>query len=145
MLFFSFFLSITTSSFGQNQHYDSLTTIVNEIDSSNVYEMSYTVGFAGTISKQYSRFKKLLQWASNNELSELAIHHRNAVVRLYALQALRRNKVSIAEDIIEQFKNDPAQVTTLYGCQGGIGTVSFLSQQNLTFLTGEIKKIEWKH
>lgn len=49
-------LAIGTFTFGQKQKTDSFTTVVREMANSNIYEVSYTVGYAGTISKQYQRF-----------------------------------------------------------------------------------------
>lgn len=46
------------------------------MDSTNVYEMSYTIGYAGNISKQYLHFEKLLKLASSKELSELTVNRK---------------------------------------------------------------------
>ena len=102
-------------------------------NSSNIYEMSYTVGYAGTISKQYLRFKQLLQLATSKQLSELAVNHNNAVVRLYAYQALKQKLVTIPENIIAFFAIDHTVVKTLWGCFGGSQMISVLVKQHLIF------------
>ena len=119
--FFIFSLQfIIASVSGQQKYNDSLILIISEIENSNIYEMSYTVGYAGTISKQYLRFKQLLQLATGKQLSELAVNHNNAVVRLYAYQALKQKSVPIPENIVVYFTNDHTFVKTLWGCFGAV-------------------------
>lgn len=127
---FQFFIAAASA---QQQQHDSLTLIVSEIESSNVYEMSYTVGYAGKVSKQYLRFKQLLQLASVGYLSELAVKHSNTIVRLYAFQALKQKLATIPEDVTKYFTNDNTVVRTLSGCLGGSQTVNVLATQKLIF------------
>lgn len=118
------------STFSQTAINDSLNIIVAEIDSSNVYEMTYTVGYAGSISKQYLRLQKLSDMASEKKLTDLALNYHNPVVRLYALKALKRF-FSIPEHIALTFSNDKSLVNTLSGCYGGISSVSSLAREIL--------------
>ena len=98
-LFFCLYFFTAFASAQQQQQNDSLAIIVSEIESSNIYETSYTVGYGGTVSRQYLCFKQLSQLATENYLSELALKHSNAVVRLYAYQALKRKVATIPEAI----------------------------------------------
>ena len=134
---------IIASASAQQQYNDTLTFLVSEMESSNIYETSYTVGYAGTISKQYLRFKQLLKLASDKQLSDLAVNHSNPVVRLYAFQALKQKVLTIPEDIIMYFTNDHTVVKTLWGCFGGSQAVNVLAKQNLIF-NGFQKKTEVK-
>lgn len=130
--FFVMLLLVTgTLSFGQKPNSDSLATIVKAIAKSNIYEVSYTVGYAGTISKQYQRFEQLLSLATQEQLMDIAVNNKNAVVRLYALQALKRKKINIPDSLIQQFQNDHTIVEMLKGCFGDKKRVNLLAQQDL--------------
>ena len=119
------------SSFGQRQSDDSLATVVKEIANNNVYEVSYTVGIAGAISSQLQRFDLLLSLSTNDQLLNLATHNKNAVVRLYAFQALKHKKIEIPTALNQQFQNDKTIVEMLNGCVGDKKSVSTLAQQNI--------------
>lgn len=125
-------LSVTgTFSFGQKQKDDSLTSVVKAMANSNIYEVSYTVGYAGSVSKQYLRFEQLLTLATGQQLLALATNNKNAVVRLYALQALKRKKINIPDALIQQFQNDHTIVDMLKGCIANKKGVNILAQQDL--------------
>ena len=108
-------LTFITASFGQTAMNDQVTKIVNEIATTNRYDESYTIGIGGIISTQYQLFQQLAQLATPQQLVDL-INHKNAVVRLYAYQALRRKKVKISEGIMTDFANDRTLITVLRGC-----------------------------
>lgn len=130
-LFFTFLLLtfITINGFTQiNKIANSIDSIVAEIDSSNVYELTYTVGYTGTISKQYLRLQKLSEMASEKELTDLALNYKSPVVRLYALRALKQKQILVTENVIAAFSNDKSRVNTLSGCYGGISSVAALSK-----------------
>jgi len=131
--FFLITLFIMTGifSFGQRQSNDSLTTVIKAIANSNIYEVSYTVGYAGSISKQYQRFEQLLSLATEEQLLDLAAHNKNAVVRLYAFQALKRKKIKIPDNLIRQFQHDNTIVQMLKGCVGDKKSVNALVQQDI--------------
>lgn len=114
----SFLIAARIYSFGHGQKKDSFKEVIEAMAEGNVYEASYTVGYAGTISRQYQRFEKILLLATDQQLIDLAVHHTNAVVRLYPFQALKRKKISISSDIIHQFEHDKAVVKVLTGCIG---------------------------
>src|SRR5690349_20975267 len=80
--------------FRQQQAKGPLKAIVTAIATRNVYEISYMVGFAGTVSEQYLHFKQLLSTATDQQLTDLATNNKNAVVRLYAFQALKQKHSS---------------------------------------------------
>ena len=108
-------LTLISVSFGQAAKHDEVTKIVNEIATTNRYDESYTIGIGGIISTQYQLFQQLAQLATPQQLVDL-INHKNAVVRLYAYQALRRKKVKISEGIMTDFANDRTLITVLRGC-----------------------------
>ena len=104
----------------------SLEKVVQQIAAYNVYESAH-VGYAGVKSTQYTRFEKLLTLATEQELIELASLDANAVVRLYALQALHHKKVAITDGLLKRFAQDTAHVQTLNGCIGGKLNVGLLA------------------
>ena len=128
-------LSLVTGniSFGQKPKNDSVAIIVTGIANTNIYEVSSTVGYAGSLSKQYQRFEGLSSLATEQQLLDLASRNENAVVRLYALQALKQKKINIPEVLVEQFNNDRTIVTMLKGCIGNKKTVNELAKQNLKY------------
>jgi hypothetical protein len=121
----------TVSTFAQQGQEDSLTLIVSAMAKSNIYEASYTVGFTGTVSKQFQRFEQLTALATDEQLLTLATYHRNAVVRLYALQALKKRKHAVPEPLQRQFRNDKAVVRVLKGCIADEKPLNELFEQNL--------------
>ncbi len=108
-------------SFFKMKFSDTVNSIVSSISNHNVFESAH-VGFAGVPSRQYILYKKLDAVASNEELRELAKNNKNAVVRLYAFEALL-NRKEVTEEINKQFQNDQAMVYTLQGCVGGRSNV----------------------
>lgn len=133
--FLSAFSVLSHFCFGQKQPNDSLETVITAIAQSNIYEVSYQVGFAGTISEQFNRYKQLQSLATDQRLTDLATHNENAVVRLYVFQALKQRHTTIPNDLVTQFQKDKTIVTKLDGCYGSEETVSKLSKQNLAFHT----------
>ena len=73
-----FTIATTAVAFGQKQQPDSVAHVVNAIANSNIYETTYTVGYAGTISKQYQRAQLLASLATEKQLLDIAAHSRNA-------------------------------------------------------------------
>jgi hypothetical protein len=57
--------------------------------------------------------------------------NKNAVVRLYAFQALKQKHADVGGDLLKQFQHDETMVETLEGCIGGKKTVKELAAQNL--------------
>lgn len=127
LLLLSFLLlTIVTIAIGQEVRFNVLHTVVDEIASANVYETSYTVGYAGSLSNQYARYKQLLSLANDQQLIDLATNHKNAVVRLYSLKALRHKKTLIPLNLLQKFQNDIEKVIQISGCLGGEVTVNSL-------------------
>ena len=133
VLLLTLFSATSTFCFGQKETNDSLNTVVTAIAVHDVYEASYTVGFAGTVSKQYLLFKQLLSLATDQQLADLAAQNQNAVVRLYAFQALKQKKANIPNSLLEQFQHDNTIVTSLNGCDGHKMKVKALANQQLRF------------
>lgn len=132
ILLFVFTMS-TAFAFGQKQKHNSLAYVVNAIAESNVYEISYIVGYAGIISKQYQRSQLLSSLATEQQLLDIAAHHKNAVVRLYALQVLRQKKIPVPEALLQQFQNDHTNIKVLKGCEADEKSVNALYGQDLNF------------
>ena len=65
--------------------------IVEQIVENNLLESEY-IGFAGTKSDEYKRFKKLSKIVSNSELEKLSTHI-HPIVRTYALQIMLKRKL----------------------------------------------------
>src|SRR5689334_19165535 len=127
-----FFTIATAVAFGQKQQPDSVAHVVNAIANSNIYEITYTVGYTGTISKQYERAQLLASLATEQQLLDIAAHSRNAVVRLYALQVLRQKKIAIPASLLQQFEKDHTIVKVLKGCVGDEKSVSVLYGHDLS-------------
>ncbi len=116
-------------SFGQKPNL--LESTVNEMAKYNIYETTNTVGYANVVSKQYQRFELLINLATEEQLIKLATHNKNAIVRLYALQALKRKNMNISSVMKQQFQNDNTLVETLEGCLGDKKSVHILAMQEL--------------
>lgn len=104
-----------------------LASTVNDIANSNIYETSSNVGYAAVTSKQFQRFELLTSLTTAEDLINIATNNSNAVVRLYALQALKRKKITIPENLKQQFQNDKKIVETLEGCLGDKQPVNLLA------------------
>ena len=129
LTFSVFFLMIAFISYGQKDNL--LTSTVNEIAKHNIYETTNTVGYAGIVSKQYQRFELLTSLATEEQLTNLATSNKNAIVRLYALQALNRKKIDISSVLKLQFQNDNTIVETLDGGLGDKKSIHLLAMQEL--------------
>lgn len=101
---------------GQIKKGNAIDSITKELAANNIYERSYTVGYAGSASRQLELFQKLRSIASEKELTKLCLHNKNAVVRLYAFQALKQKAKTIAELLQNNFKTESSIVVTLTGC-----------------------------
>lgn len=104
--------------FCQTHKLATINTIVNEMAANNLYERSAKIGYAGTHSKQLELYEQLKATASENELIDVAMNHKSAVVRLYAFDALKQKTKIIPKSLIEKFGSDSTEVMTLTGCIG---------------------------
>ena len=129
LFFIGWFTAVATSA--QELPKDSLTALISDMACSNVYEASYTVGFTGEVSKQIQRFERLTTLATEQQLLTLAETHRNAVVRLYAFQALKKGRKVIPGPLLQQFRNDRTVVRELKGCVAKEKPVNLLFEQDL--------------
>ena len=111
--------------------YDPVKKIVKEIAKSNIYEFTPTTENDVSKSQQNKRYEALLKTASVEELTNLATKHKNAVVRLYAFQALVLKLKDIPKEIIDQFNNDATMVDTL---RGDIADKTPVNKISVTFL-----------
>lgn len=109
--------------------YESVKEIAAAIAKHNVYE-SAIVGFAGTPSTQNERLGKLIKVATDKELYALT-KHENAVVRLYALNAILFRKLSVSPELKDQFLADNSKVVTLTGCIANNSSVAVISKSIL--------------
>ena len=104
----------------------SIELVLFEMTMHNVYESS-SLGIAGAPSSQYKRFVQMKKLASSKQLLHFATNHHNAVVRLYALKALKETNINIPASINQQFKNDSTSVHIFIGCIQDIKKVSTIS------------------
>lgn len=125
--FFIAILSIAfaATSYGQDEN-STVKNVVQQIAAHNCYESSH-IGVVGAKSKQYTRFEQLVSIASEPELTELATLDTNAVVRLYALQALHYKRITVAKDLQKRFAEDQTKVRTHSGCIGNTLSVQSLA------------------
>ncbi len=101
-------------SHAQNENFEALPMVVFEMAAHNVYE-SETIGIANAKSKQFARYQQLVTKASEEQLLELTAHS-NAVVRLYAYQALRAKGGPIPKSLQQKFEADTTSVQSMQGC-----------------------------
>lgn len=98
----------------------AIQKIAKGIARGNVLESEF-VGIAGTRSKQWDKYEKLKQEATNDELRQL-VNNKNAVIRCYSFQALANRKGVDVFPILINHLNDTAYVETLQGCIGSSQT-----------------------
>lgn len=115
LLLLTGFLFSIGSLFAQGLQIAALPMVVNGMAAHNVYE-SETIGIANARSKQFERYQQLISIATKEQLLDLAGEHTNAVVRLYAFQALRERNISIPKSLQQKFKDDETIVPVLEGC-----------------------------
>ncbi len=120
LLLFCFGIHFISASPKKNETFktmdsDPVKKIVREIAKSNVYEMPATPGYSGTPSQQSIRYRELVKSASIDQLTELATKNKNAVVRLYAFNALVSKLKDVPQEIIDQFRNDKTIIIVLNG------------------------------
>jgi hypothetical protein len=112
---FSFLLVFTFCKAQTLQQQPPLAMVLLEMAAHNRYESSF-VGFAALKSKQYERYEQLMTLANREQLLDLAEHHNNGVVRLYAYQALHQKKMAIPEALASLFRKDNTKVNIMMGC-----------------------------
>jgi len=113
---------------GQDTASPSLALLLMEMAAHDRYE-SGRIGFAATKSKQYERFEQLAAVATPEQLLDLAANHKSGVVRLYALQAMQKQKIHIPESLQAQFKNDTTRVKIFIGCVMNTKPISALIRE----------------
>ena len=73
------------------------------------------VGYAGIRTAQWERYENLSKTATLPELRALT-HHKNAVVRCYAYDALTARRDTASFTILLAHLRDTAKVSTIFGC-----------------------------
>lgn len=131
LLVFILHLTFITASFGQVSTRDTIHKMVTEMVATNRYDENFSIGIGGILSKQYQLFQRLVQIATPQQLIELT-SHKNAVVRLYAFQALRSKEVIIPERTLKQFANDTSIITVMRGCIVLQQSMNLLIEHKLT-------------
>ena len=110
---FVFQFSVTVAQKHENKVVDK---IIKQFAVTNVYELSNTVGFAGTPSQQLLLLDTLLATGSTEFLLKNAQYHKNAVVRLYCYKALQIKNSTIPPLLNKQFSEDNNEVLAVSGC-----------------------------
>lgn len=111
------FLTLLFATFAnaQNLQLAALPMVVSEMEAHNIYE-SETIGIANAKSKQFARYQQMISIATKEQLLDLATDYTNAVVRLYAYQALRERAIDIPKELQQKFNNDRTTVQSIEGC-----------------------------
>ncbi len=133
-IYYTVLFSICISSlmsFSNGQSADPVTNIVDEIAKHNFYEKGM-LGYTGMKSRQYDRFLKLCDLASDEELLKLT-GHANVIVRVYAFQGLEKRGVTIPADVISRYKRDHTMVRMLNGDEATVTSVQKLTVGEPTF------------
>ena len=121
-------LATTVAGFShaQNNQSSSLELVLFEMTQHNVYESS-SLGIAGIASAQYKRYLQMKKLTTSKLLLHYAANHHNAVVRLYALKALKEENTEIPASVKQQFNNDSSSVHIFIGCIKDVKKVSAVS------------------
>ena len=101
-----------------------LTQIVEKIANTNEL-LSQAIGYGGTPTEQYERFRVLKQKASIKQLKALT-DHENPVVRCYAFWGLSDRQADGLFEILKDRIDDNAEVSRTFGCVGSkVSVVDF--------------------
>jgi hypothetical protein len=115
--FFLFFTQIGQSAPPQGSISDFTTPnpikkIVKAIAKANVFVLAPPAQPLPLVTEQEKNYLLLSRLATSNELEDLIMNHKNAVVRMYAFKALTTQMHHISENIMQVINND----TTLIDC-----------------------------
>ena len=100
-----------------SQEKGKLNQYIESIAQENVLKGS-AVGQAGIMPRQYKRYLKLKELATEKELKQL-LKHENLVVRIYALRAIVQRNIKInGYNLVVANLNNYKKVQTLNGCMG---------------------------
>ena len=116
-LSFLFFAQIGQSSPAQGSIPDftapnPIKKIVKAIAKTNVFVLTLPAQPSPLVTEQEKNYLLLSRLATSNELEDLIMTHKNAVVRMYAFKALTTQMHHIPENIMQVINND----TTLIDC-----------------------------
>ncbi len=111
--FMNSYAKSSANNYTEKHNSDPIKKIAREIAKSNIYEVSGIVGYGGSRSQQSIRYEQLLKAANIDELTELAIKHKNAVVRLYAFNALIQKLKEVPVALVDQFRKDTTIIVIL--------------------------------
>ena len=116
-------INLVGFSHAQNNQSSSLELILFEMTQHNIYESS-SLGIAGIASAQYKRYLQMKKLTTSKLLLHYAANHHNAVVRLYALKALKEENTEISASVKQQFNDDSSSVHIFIGCINDIKKAS---------------------
>ena len=85
---------------------DPIKKIVKAIAKANIYVLSAPTQPSPLVTEQEKNYLLLSRLATSNELEELILTHKNAVVKMYAFQALTTQLHHIPENIMKVINND---------------------------------------
>lgn len=116
-----------------------LAAVIDTIAMENTLEGEF-VGM-GAPSRQYPRYLFLKKYASITKLREL-LQHTNAVVRMYAFQALEENKIPDLKLVLISRLQDTMSYHSQAGCFGSQENIniSLLRRYSELFTPGEMVK-----
>ena len=92
-----------------------LKKLIKQLAKANVFDATPLRVSNKVISEQESLYKELISLATPDQLTELATHNKNAIVRLYAFRALMEKVKDAPGNVIQQFINDTTPIRIING------------------------------
>jgi hypothetical protein len=133
------FIMTLMSFTGKLQVQDPVSVIVEEIAKHNVYEFG-KLGYTGLKSKQYDRYLKLMELATDDQLLQLT-GHSNVVVRIYAYHACEKRNIPLSQEVLSKYRRDSSRVKMINGCEAFVTTVQKLTVGELEVRTNSSKVV----
>jgi hypothetical protein len=137
------FIVLFTSQFCSGQvlltnRSDSIDFVKNKMRKAAAVE-SFATGYEGAVSMQFQGFMYLVNTLSNEELLRLQ-EDSGPCLKVYGYFALVYRRQKVARAARERLLNDTSRVNVLFGCAGGLGTVSSVVQKRERLFTRKALK-----
>ena len=84
--------------------------IVKALAKGNIFILNVPEQTTPFVTAQEQNYTQLERLATSDELEDLILHHKNAVVRLYAFKALTKQMHNLPENIMLVINNDNNEV-----------------------------------
>lgn len=106
---------------------NTLNQIIRKLKKANVFDATPLRVKNPGVSEQESLYKELLSIATPEELTELSVNNKNAVVRLYAFRALMEKMKDAPGNVIQQFMKDTTPIKVVDGNSSTIKPMNSIS------------------